>query len=106
MFKRAGTSQKKQMKQDKELGAIKCSEAENRVKGRFIGQVITTRIVPKGQSQWLEVVINDGSGKINGWFFGRKEIAGISLGSTILLEGLVQMDEGEFTIANPYYEII
>ncbi|MFN8015807.1 MAG: OB-fold nucleic acid binding domain-containing protein [Acidimicrobiia bacterium] len=87
-------------------GAQQCKDAVPRARGRFIGEVKTTRIVPKGESHWLEVVINDGTGKINGWFFGRKQIAGITLGSIILLEGFVQMDEGELTIANPYYEII
>jgi hypothetical protein len=71
-----------------------------------VGEVLSTRIVPRGKGTWFEVVINDGTGKINGWFFGRKEIAGVHLGSKVLFDGLVQMDQGELTIANPYYEIL
>ena len=64
------------------------------------------RIVPRGQSQWLEVVIKDDTGIVNGWFFGRNSIPGMIPGVNALFEGLVQLDEGEMTIANPYYEFI
>lgn len=38
--------------------------------------------------------------------FGRKEIKGMGLGSIVLMKGLAQMDKGEMTIANPYYQIL
>lgn len=87
-------------------GSVRCGDAQARTRARFIGEVKSLRIVPRGQSRWFEVVIGDGTGKINGWFFGRKSISGIQPGSIILFEGLVQMDDGEMTIANPYYEIL
>ena len=87
-------------------GAIACDEATPRSHATFVGEVLTTRIVPRGMSHWFEVVISDGTGKINGWFFGRKSIAGLELGSVVVMEGLVQFDEGEWTIANPYYEFL
>ena len=90
----------------KQLGAIACKDSTQRSRARFIGEVKSIRIVPRGVSYWFEVVISDGTGKINGWFFGRKSIPGIQPGSIILFEGLVQLDEGEMTIANPYYEIL
>ena len=43
---------------------------------------------------------------MDGWFFGRKEIKGISLGCLVLMKGLAQIDEGELTIANPHYQIL
>lgn len=87
-------------------GSKSCGNAEQRTKGGFVGEVKSTRIVPRGISRWFEVVISDGTGKINGWFFGRNSIAGMNLGSIVYFEGLVQLDEGEMTIANPYYEIL
>ncbi len=86
--------------------AIRCGDATQRERSCFVGEVMSTRIVPRGASHWFEVVISDGTGKINGWFFGRKSIAGLQLGSAVFFEGLVQLDEGEFTIANPYYELL
>lgn len=89
-----------------ELKAVDCGKVQNRTRHRVVGEITSMRIVPRGQSHWLEIVINDGTGKINGWFFGRKSISGISPGKLILFEGLVQLDQGEMTIANPYYQFI
>lgn len=87
-------------------GSVLCGDAQQRTRARFIGEVKSLRSVPRGQSRWFEVVIGDGTGKINGWFFGRKSISGVQPGTIILFEGLVQLDDGEMTIANPYYEIL
>ncbi len=93
-----------QMREDHD--AIACGDVIDRTRVRCVGEVIATRIVPRGLSHWFEVVINDGTGKVNGWFFGRNKIDGMALGSFVLFEGLVQLDEGEHTIANPYYEFL
>jgi len=89
-----------------ELSAITCGEVAPRQKAKVIGQISSIRIAPRGQSHWLEVVIKDGTGIVNGWFFGKKSIPGMVPGANVLFEGLVQFDEGEMTIANPYYEFI
>ena len=86
--------------------AIDISKVENRTKVIVVGNVVSTRIVPKANSYWYEVIIDDGTGKMDGWFFGRKEIKGISLGCLVLMKGLAQIDEGELTIANPHYQIL
>jgi|GEM_PF-3812744 len=88
------------------LGAIACGEVEHRKHAKVVGQISSIRFVPRGNSQWLEVVIKDNSGIIAGWFFGKKSIPGMIPGANVLFEGLVQLDEGEMTIANPYYEFI
>ncbi len=87
----------------KDNNAIECSQVQHRQNVRVIGQVISTRIVPRGSGHWYEVVIDDGTAKVDGWFFGRKSIPGMDMGSVVLFEGLAQLDEGEMTIANPYY---
>lgn len=78
----------------------------NRTQVVVVGNVTSTRIVPSAKSFWYEVIIDDGTAKIDGWFFGRKDIKGIELGSLVLMRGLAQMDQGEMTIANPYYQIL
>lgn len=90
----------------REYGTTPCAEVKDRTRVSCVGEVISTRIVPRGLSHWFEVVISDGTGKIIGWFFGRNGIHGMELGSIVRFEGLVQLDEGEFTIANPYYEFL
>lgn len=87
-------------------GAIECGEVHNRKHVTVVGEISSTRLVPRADGYWFEVVINDGTGKIDGWFFGRRSIEGMHLGAKILLKGLVQLDQGELTIANPYYEFL
>lgn len=90
----------------KKFNADDIAKVKNRTQIVAVGHVVSTRIVPKAKSFWFEVIIDDGTGKIDGWFFGRKEIKGLELGSLVLMRGLVQMDEGEMTIANPFYQIL
>lgn len=90
----------------KKFDADDIEKVKNRTQIVAVGHVVSTRIVPKAKSFWFEVIIDDGTGKIDGWFFGRKEIKGLELGSLFLMRGLVQMDEGEMTIANPFYQIL
>ena len=49
--------------------AIDISKVENRTKVIVVGNVVSTRIVPKANSYWYEVIIDDGTGKMDGWFF-------------------------------------
>ena len=86
--------------------AVDISTVKNRTPAIVVGKVISTRLVPMAKSFWFEVIIDDNTGKIDGWFFGRKEIKGMGLGSIILMKGLAPMDNGEMTIANPYYQIL
>ena len=89
-----------------QLSAVECGKVVPRHQAKVNGRISAIRIVPRGQSQWLEVVIKDDTGIVNGWFFGRNSIPGMIPGVNALFEGLVQLDEGEMTIANPYYEFI
>ena len=86
--------------------AVDISKIKNRTQVVVVGNVVSTRIVPSAKSFWFEILIDDGTGRIDGWFFGRKEIKGVELGSLILMKGLAQIDQGEMTIANPYYQIL
>lgn len=88
------------------LGAQACGDVKNRDRVKVVGQVTSTRIVPRSNGRWFEVVIEDETGIVDGWFFGRKSIPGMNFGSIVLFEGLAQLDEGEMTIANPYYEFL
>jgi hypothetical protein len=54
----------------------------------------------------LEVEIWDSTGGISLQFIGRREIAGVDVGSTICAEGMVGEEAGSLAILNPSYEII
>jgi hypothetical protein len=58
------------------------------------------------KSPKLEVEIWDSTGGISLQFIGRREIAGVDVGSTICAEGMVGEEDGSLAILNPSYEII
>ena len=54
----------------------------------------------------LEVEIWDQTGGVTLQFLGRREIAGLEVGSKMRAEGMVGEAEGSLTILNPSYELI
>jgi hypothetical protein len=51
------------------------------------------------------VEIWDESGGVTLQFLGRREIAGLEVGTTLVAEGMVGEQDGALTILNPSYEI-
>ena len=70
------------------------------------GQVTSIRTAPSGGAPRVEVEVWDSTGGITLQFLGRREIAGLDVGSTICAEGMVGEAEGSLTILNPSYEIV
>jgi hypothetical protein len=61
---------------------------------------------PSGASPVLEVEIWDESGGVSLQFLGRREIAGLEVGSQLRAEGMVGEEEGSMVILNPSYELL
>ena len=70
------------------------------------GQVTSILTAPTGGAPRVDVEVWDATGGITLQFLGRREIAGLEVGSTICAEGMVGEDEGSLTILNPSYEIV
>jgi len=70
------------------------------------GQVTSIRTAPSGGAPRVDVEVWDTTGGITLQFLGRREIAGLDVGSTICAEGMVGEDSGSLTILNPSYEIV
>ena len=82
------------------------SNATWRRRAHVRGQVTAIRTAPSGGAPKVEVEIWDSTGGITLHFLGRREIAGLDVGSTICAEGMVGETEGSLTILNPSYEIV
>ena len=54
----------------------------------------------------LRFEVWDQSGGVTLQFLGRREIAGLDVGSEIRAEGMVGEEEGSLTILNPSYELL
>jgi len=69
------------------------------------GKVNSIKSAPSGSSPFLEIEMWDESGGVTLQFLGRREIAGLEVGSQIKAEGMVGENNGQLVILNPSYEL-
>ncbi|HEX7405406.1 MAG TPA: amino acid permease [Candidatus Nanopelagicaceae bacterium] len=70
------------------------------------GRVTSIKTAPRGSAPTLDVEVWDETGGVTLQFLGRREIAGLDVGSQLRAEGMVGEDSGSLTILNPSYEIV
>ena len=70
------------------------------------GRVTSIKTAPSGAAPTVEVEVWDETGGVTLQFLGRREIAGLDVGSQLLAEGMVGETNGSLTILNPAYEIV
>lgn len=69
------------------------------------GHVTSIRTAPQGSAPILEVEVWDETGGVTLQFLGRRELAGLDVGSHVRAEGMVGESNGSLLILNPSYEI-
>lgn len=79
---------------------------EWRKRAQIQGRVTAISTAPRGSSPLLQVEVWDETGGVTLNFLGRREIAGLEVGSEIRAEGMVGEEEGVLTILNPSYELL
>jgi len=79
---------------------------EWRKRAQVQGRVTSIKAAPRGSAPVLEVEIWDESGGVSLQFLGRREIAGLEVGSQLRAEGMVGEEEGSMVILNPSYELL
>lgn len=70
------------------------------------GKVASIKTAPSGSSPVLEIELWDESGGITLQFLGRREIAGLEVGTELRAEGMVGEENGSLKILNPSYELL
>jgi RecG-like helicase len=76
-----------------------------RKRAHVTGRVTAIRPAAMDSAPTLEVEIWDETGGVTLQFLGRREIAGLDVGSVMIAEGMVGEQNGALTILNPSYEI-
>ena len=76
-----------------------------RKRAHVVGKVTAIRPASMSAAPTLEIEIWDESGGVTLQFLGRREIAGLEVGATLVAEGMVGEQNGALTILNPSYEI-
>ena len=79
--------------------------ARPRVRARFEGDVRKIRIQPLAAIPTLEIVLDDGSGRVTALFMGRRGIAGVECGRRLAIEGTPVASERGLTLYNPAYDL-
>jgi amino acid transporter len=69
------------------------------------GQVRSLRVVSQHDSPTLELVITDGSGALSLIFLGRREVAGIDVGTHLEATAVIGIYQNRLAMLNPVYEL-
>jgi hypothetical protein len=84
--------------------AIEAVRWRDRVRVR--GQVRSIRVAPQRDVATLECVIDDGTGTLLAVFLGRRELAGVNVGSRIEVVGTAGVHQNRLAILNPSYQLL
>ena len=77
-----------------------------RKRAQVQGKVTSIKPAPSSAAPVLEIELWDESGGITLQFLGRREIAGLEVGSELRAEGMVGEENGALKILNPSYELL
>ncbi|MEX0991234.1 MAG: hypothetical protein WD004_03065 [Actinomycetota bacterium] len=86
------------------------SEVQLREKIRVAGVVRRITVWPRegDEAEYLEALVSDGTGEVNIEWTGRRSIPGLSLGTKVVLEGVLRQDKirSMNTMTNPKFEFV
>jgi len=77
-----------------------------RKRAQVHGRVTSIKPAPSSAAPVLEIELWDESGGITLQFLGRREIAGLEVGTELRAEGMVGEENGALKILNPSYELL
>jgi hypothetical protein len=72
---------------------------------RLRGVVKSMRVAPQRDVPTLECVVDDGTGTVLIVFLGRREVAGLNVGSKVEVVGTVGVHQNRLAILNPTYQL-
>jgi hypothetical protein len=87
-------------------GVTPIGELRWRAPARIRGRVRSLRVQPWAGVATLEAVVVDESGGVVLVFLGRRRVAGLELGSTVVASGMVGQSRGYLAILNPTLELV
>ena len=87
-------------------GTTPIGEVRWRQKVTIAGRVRSMRVAPQHDAPTLEIVLVDGTGGISVVFLGRRGIAGVDVGTNVLVEGTVGVHKARLALLNPKYQLL
>jgi len=85
-------------------GTVRIGDAPKRDKVRIAGVIKRITVFPVQDSESLEALVSDGTGEVTVVFMGRRGIGGLSLGTRVVVEGVMGVTRGSNRMINPRLE--
>jgi RecG-like helicase len=89
---------------DKVPGTARIADAPTRERVRIAGVIKRMTVFPMEGKESLEALISDGSGEAILVFMGRRGIQGLTLGTRVVVEGVLGEQRGKVKMINPRLE--
>jgi hypothetical protein len=85
-------------------GTVRIADCPRRRPVRVCGVVRRLTLRPHGETYSLEAVIYDGTGELTAVWTGRDHIPGLTIGTQLILEGVISVERGSMRMVNPGFE--
>ena len=85
-------------------GSVRIAEAQPRSRVKFAGVVRRITVRPLEGHESLEAILFDGTGEVTVMWMGRRAIRGLTLGTRLIVEGLLAEQRSERRLVNPTFE--
>jgi amino acid transporter len=87
-------------------GSTSVIDATWRKRVTIAGRVRSMRVAPLHDAPTLELVLVDASGAISVVFLGRRSLAGVQVGTRMIVDGTVGIHKARLAILNPSYQLL
>ena len=81
------------------------ADVRYRDRARVGGRVRSLRVAPQHDAPLLELVLDDGTAALSVVFLGRRGLAGVEVGTRMVVEGTVGLHHNRLALLNPSYEL-
>lgn len=85
-------------------GSVRIADAKTRERAKLAGVVKRMTVLPVEGFESLEALVSDGTGEISVLWMGRRSIRGLTLGTRMVVEGVVGEHRSARRIVNPKFE--
>ena len=86
-------------------GTVRIREAHPRQRAKIAGVIRRLTVFPMQDNESLEVVVSDGTGEVLVQFMGRRAIRGLTLGTRVVVQGVLGVQHGRVVMLNPQLEL-
>jgi len=90
---------------EKVPGAVRIVDAPVREPVKIAGVIKRMTVFPMEGKESLEALVSDGSGEAVVVFMGRRGIGGLTLGTRVVVEGVLADQRGTLKMMNPRLEL-